>query len=213
MEYAATDYAYCKGVFDGWCFLPDDGFRTPNVTGDIPPREAGMFDIGVGYAIAQITDGLSNTIALGDASSDVNWLLCEGVGCGQSELIPTGDYPPYAWNAWIVGEVVNTVQTASLRGAGIYGCTLEPMNKNPVTETYLHIPDLATLHQCESHYPGTMHPGSANGSTVSGFRSNHPGGCNFALGDGSVQFLSESIDLTTYHALSTFAGEELINEP
>jgi prepilin-type N-terminal cleavage/methylation domain-containing protein/prepilin-type processing-associated H-X9-DG protein len=41
-----------------------------------------------------------------------------------------------------------------------------------------------------------------------GFRSLHPGGANFALGDGSVQFVQEGIDHNLYRALSTRNGEE-----
>jgi prepilin-type N-terminal cleavage/methylation domain-containing protein len=40
------------------------------------------------------------------------------------------------------------------------------------------------------------------------FRSRHVGGAYFALGDGSVHFLSESMDFPLYQALSTRAGEE-----
>ncbi len=38
------------------------------------------------------------------------------------------------------------------------------------------------------------------------FGSMHPGGCHFAIGDGSVRFISESIELTTYKALSSRAS-------
>jgi prepilin-type N-terminal cleavage/methylation domain-containing protein/prepilin-type processing-associated H-X9-DG protein len=39
--------------------------------------------------------------------------------------------------------------------------------------------------------------GSANGA----FGSRHPGGANFALGDGSTRFFAETIDLTVYRLL------------
>jgi prepilin-type processing-associated H-X9-DG protein len=44
----------------------------------------------------------------------------------------------------------------------------------------------------------------ANGA----FQSRHPGGANFAYGDGHVTFLPDSIDLTVYKALATRAGGE-----
>jgi prepilin-type N-terminal cleavage/methylation domain-containing protein/prepilin-type processing-associated H-X9-DG protein len=45
------------------------------------------------------------------------------------------------------------------------------------------------------------------------FGSLHPGGANFALVDGSVQFISNAIDTTTYQALSTRAGGEIAPLP
>ncbi len=41
-------------------------------------------------------------------------------------------------------------------------------------------------------------------------RSYHPGGVLVGLGDGSVRFLSENIDITIYNSLGTRAGKEVI---
>ncbi|MCA9261614.1 MAG: DUF1559 domain-containing protein, partial [Planctomycetales bacterium] len=53
-------------------------------------------------------------------------------------------------------------------------------------------------------YPGPL--------VVGGFASSHPGGCLFALGDGSVHFLNESLDAKTYQRLGHRADGELILE-
>jgi prepilin-type processing-associated H-X9-DG protein len=42
-----------------------------------------------------------------------------------------------------------------------------------------------------------------------GFKSMHPSGVNFAYGDGSIQFIEESIDYRLYNALGTRAGSEV----
>lgn len=43
-------------------------------------------------------------------------------------------------------------------------------------------------------------------------RSRHPGGVQASLCDGSVRFLSETVDLATYRALSTTRGSEVVHE-
>lgn len=48
----------------------------------------------------------------------------------------------------------------------------------------------------------------ANGA----FQSRHPGGANFAYGDGHITFLPDSIDLTVYKALATRAGGENVTD-
>lgn len=45
------------------------------------------------------------------------------------------------------------------------------------------------------------------------FFSQHSGGANFALGDGSVRFVSETIDLTLYRQLATISGKEPVSFP
>jgi prepilin-type processing-associated H-X9-DG protein len=42
------------------------------------------------------------------------------------------------------------------------------------------------------------------------FGSYHPGGAHFGYVDGHVAFLSETINMTTYQALSTIAGGEVL---
>lgn len=44
-----------------------------------------------------------------------------------------------------------------------------------------------------------------------GFRSQHPGGVHIVFGDGSVKFIKDSINLSTYQALGTRNGKDLIS--
>jgi len=48
-----------------------------------------------------------------------------------------------------------------------------------------------------------------DGQQNAAFASQHPTGAVFAYADGHVEFVDESIELWTYRALSTIAGEEL----
>jgi len=45
---------------------------------------------------------------------------------------------------------------------------------------------------------------------VGGFSSNHPGGVNFAFGDGSVRFISESVELAILQQLANRADGKLL---
>jgi prepilin-type N-terminal cleavage/methylation domain-containing protein len=52
-----------------------------------------------------------------------------------------------------------------------------------------------------------------NGFGAQGFKSNHPGGLQFATADGSVHFISDTIALGTYRALATINGAEPADVP
>jgi hypothetical protein len=65
---------------------------------------------------------------------------------------------------------------------------------------------------------GTPDPANPNPAALAssdaayGFSSYHTGGYQFALGDGSVRFLSENIDAHTYWAISSMAADWLNGE-
>jgi prepilin-type N-terminal cleavage/methylation domain-containing protein/prepilin-type processing-associated H-X9-DG protein len=47
--------------------------------------------------------------------------------------------------------------------------------------------------------------------TNTGFKSHHPGGCNFVFVDGSVHFLKQTINMFTYCALGSRNGGEVVS--
>ncbi|MEX1039147.1 MAG: DUF1559 domain-containing protein [Pirellulaceae bacterium] len=51
-----------------------------------------------------------------------------------------------------------------------------------------------------------------NGGAEEAAGSWHAGGAHFAMGDGSVRFLSENMDMVTYQGLSTRSGQEVLGE-
>jgi len=52
-----------------------------------------------------------------------------------------------------------------------------------------------------------------NASDTITFRSKHTGGANFLIGDGSVKFITDGIDYTTYRGLASRAGGEVVSLP
>ncbi|MDO4575804.1 MAG: DUF1559 domain-containing protein [Planctomycetia bacterium] len=60
---------------------------------------------------------------------------------------------------------------------------------------------------------GISHSGSPSNTTYNGaFGSLHVGGGNFVFGDGHVQLINDGIQMTTYQALATRSGGEVIQE-
>jgi len=58
----------------------------------------------------------------------------------------------------------------------------------------------------------TFYNGSSNFNDIS-FGSEHPGGCQFALGDASLKFISANIDLNIYKASASMNGGEAVQLP
>jgi len=201
--YGTTDYGLSYGATDAICMQTPVNGGGP---GNVPERLRGMFGFAWKVAIRQITDGTSNTFALGEAASSPNWPVCRGFQC--STVVPDGTGGiPTAWMGCIVAHP-NLRGIPGLIVSGNYGCTLEPMNKFPVTETILSVGDLLSFDPaqiCESSAD------SDTDSSISNFRSDHPSGCNFVLADGSVRFFTEGIDFITYQALSTVSGDEVVS--
>lgn len=54
---------------------------------------------------------------------------------------------------------------------------------------------------------------TCNWNAEVGFKSQHPGGAQFALGDGSVRFLPETIDMWTYQFLGDKADGQVFTMP
>lgn len=196
--YGISDYALSLGASDAICL------KTPfqgGGPGPVPEELRGMFGFNWGVAMKKITDGSSNTFAIGEAASDEHWAVCHGAGC----TVPGGGT---AWMGWIVPEPNNTAAfSTGLMVTSLYGCTIDPVNKWPVTDTYLEISELQVFDP-NGHCKSSLEGGK---SSVSNFRSDHPSGCYFLYGDGSVRFITESVDLVTYRALSTIQGEEIVS--
>jgi prepilin-type N-terminal cleavage/methylation domain-containing protein len=119
---------------------------------DDPSNFAGPFTrVGTAVSLAEVRDGLSNTIFFGEVRP----------ACSD-----------HARNGW----------AASNNGSG-YCTTIIPLNYDT----------------CSSDNPDPCKR-FCNWNTEAGFRSAHPGGAQFLLGDGSVRFLDQSIDYETYQA-------------
>jgi len=240
--FGITNYAFCKGVTDAWCWPPFS-----NDTKAPFRSERGMFDFNWAVPIRKITDGTSNTIAAGEAASGPNWSVTKTTGPSRLDrtTIPMPDmfgFRRVAYQFWIASEPsYSPLDMQGFYVASVMACTLEPMNKNPVTGAWA---DVNTLIQtmmpgaCNKSIPASVatrgktscqpaqnapepnwrDPGTLSGSNCGthitpNYRSDHNGGANFLFADGSVHFLSEDINMLTYQQLSTIFGNEIVTIP
>ncbi len=207
-KFALLDYAFCKGAWDAYCDRPELAL----------PDERGIFDFLLINGFQHITDGTSNTFAMGEAAGGDRWRLCANPGCTGPELTLTANppRPATADQAWEIGLVnYKPLDTLGLYSASQFGSTIDRMNKNPVTQSLADSGKLqygADPLACKSNrINGVVNPYTTGYHRNSNFRSDHPGGCQFLMADGSVQFLQEQMDYFVYRGLSTRAGGETVS--
>jgi prepilin-type N-terminal cleavage/methylation domain-containing protein len=254
------NYALSHGVNDQLCWA----------TQNIPANERGVFNINSNTRIRDITDGTSSTIAIGEAAMSPliqvpKFSICRGRYCLAPARWPSpvpaallalgvpqsvAGAPQPVWvqvlvNDQFVNSTNNSVAAQFVLTGQAAACTMEQLNKNPVTDTFADLggppggtgPAFVTsrFNTCQSTWSAGFGPpvsldltGQGNDSSgkpnpapiaatnpeigsISNYRSDHPGGGLFLLCDGSVQFLSENIDMTVYTGLSTIQGGETVN--
>lgn len=182
--FANSSYGFSFGYRDAFSFNAQ--FGAPPVT-----SESGVFAFHSRTRFADITDGTSNTFAIGEAASGFD--ICEGIGCTSPVTGPTGESG--SAHGWLVGGAgAEPFYATGLRYTGHAASTVERMNKTPVTDSYAAI--------SSGQYADNRASWEGGPHWMSHFRSFHVGGCNFLFCDGSVHFLSENINMTLYRNLS-----------
>jgi prepilin-type N-terminal cleavage/methylation domain-containing protein len=163
---ASARYSYATGSY-----AVVGGTAPASNIGGIKYSNDGVFMYSRTIPIREITDGLSNTMFVGETID------------GHS-ISPDGGTTFYQNNIWTNGNRWN-----SIRG------TANPIN-----------------------FPtgldgggGTVASAAPVQITNGGFASRHPGGAVFAFGDAHTVFIPEGIDIAVYKAMSTRAGDEVID--
>jgi prepilin-type N-terminal cleavage/methylation domain-containing protein/prepilin-type processing-associated H-X9-DG protein len=220
--------SYCGSVGASTINYPADG----NTTGIFRVYNAAPTVACASVTLAGITDGTSNTIAfgeglVGDYGKTNNYRGNGMAGPVDSAGIVsgTGANPLPGNNAESNPKaVVQALQTcnsfwATLAGQGDYGGMKQytgqtwALGERGQTLFNTVVPPNSMLYPWRScRLSGSSCLSCAmDGTTFVNASSNHPGGCNFAFSDGSVKFLKDSINMTTYQALGTRNGGEVVS--
>ncbi len=175
--YGPTNYVACVGNKDG--FYEDTAAEVSN--------GSGVFTVNSFIRVAQISDGLSNTMFLSECKIGYPFNM---------------RYTSWAWATCIAGlSPPATANDSGCRGYSwfyasdgsfwAYTTMLRP--NDPFFQTY----------ECQ-------------GSSMQGryaARSFHPGGVNIGLGDASVRFIGDTIDSQTWIALGSRARGDIKTAP
>jgi prepilin-type N-terminal cleavage/methylation domain-containing protein/prepilin-type processing-associated H-X9-DG protein len=153
--------------------------------------------------VAQVTDGTSNTLFFGEMTRFINEMGASNFQFNYAAGTWAG--PPWTGPSFWPNDI-------RITGAGD---TVARPNAPPDVAGVMAANCLTPF-----ALPGQLAAASANSASPAfnctnwgeiAFRSLHPGGVNFAKADGSVMFIKNSINLSTYRALGTRAGGEVVS--
>ncbi len=197
-----TDYSFSHGA-DIIRALPGVGTQCPGGPFDYwqqwPASTRGVFGYNSTCRVADVQDGASQTIAIGEKAGG----LLSYAGWNSSFPRLKVEYP------WAMAAVTYFSPTGAGTPngawvAGPYGVTQDiRLPDCPTDPPTLGVPFPI------NPMPRILQP-SIDDRPLFSFQSAHAGGAHFLMVDGSARFVSETIDHGVYRAVSTIAGGETI---
>jgi prepilin-type N-terminal cleavage/methylation domain-containing protein/prepilin-type processing-associated H-X9-DG protein len=187
------------------------------------PASTGMFAYYLSYGIVDCTDGTSNTILyseslVGDPSGNpltTSYLRrnngTSGVTSlgGGSPIQSVSDASSLSWQ----GVIIPAIQACSKQMAANIGTTTDSGNRWAWGATGQSLfntvvpPNYATWNGCRYNCTGC----GEEDTVFSNATSNHPGGVNVLMSDGSARFMKNTVSPQTWLGLGTKANGEVID--
>jgi prepilin-type N-terminal cleavage/methylation domain-containing protein/prepilin-type processing-associated H-X9-DG protein len=214
----STDYVLCKGanaaINQNASLIPLGCRGVFNVYVDSSNPDFTNLDgttAGLVVRLTDITDGTSTTFAIGEGAGNTPRYLLRQMSVVNNQVVLgsgpainpyTGGtiQPDQAWAAASIAGENNPWYTSVFGVTAQYG--LGPNPRDEPMNNRLVMP---------SAYADDLIGDNSDGwAFISGFRSMHPGGCNFLFCDGGVRWVHEGIQPAVYRALSTYAAGEVV---
>jgi prepilin-type N-terminal cleavage/methylation domain-containing protein/prepilin-type processing-associated H-X9-DG protein len=194
-----------------WVSTTNINNGSPNFTGAVTCYVANWGDMRVGNPIFDQYTG--DPLINGSQSWGCNNTFRGMFGdCSNGAVVTIAAVTDGTSNTFLVGENSPYYNGSLLwtNGDGIYASTAIPLNwitnlqdgQVDVDGTICSVAYLNSI-QCPHCF--------RNQTYNYGFKSKHPGGANFAMADGSVRWVKQSISPRPYNALGSRAGGEVIS--
>ncbi len=184
------NYVGCNGwveCFSGAGGNPQAGPGADGLSGLYGPAGRGLFYRNSRAKMANVKDGTTNTIVVGERSSN------------HSPSTWTGAVPGAQCPAWMATQPFTLPNTPP--GQAPVGPNGSAYDNADFGEAFIF------AHCNATHLPSADQPFYDPDT----FYSMHTGnGANFLFGDGSVRFITSGINPITYQALGTIAGGEIV---
>jgi prepilin-type N-terminal cleavage/methylation domain-containing protein len=173
-------------------------------------QENGVFRRDRETPIADIRDGTSNTIFAGEHRTgdgdNGTWTL----QTDWARAVPLGGLPT---NFPSQAQIETYGQACLAAGPGNHHSHAGARWMSPMAADGTWFNTVAPPNWQYPNGNGCSWCGSADSAGIYAARSHHPGGANHAIADGSVSFISETIDLTIYQGLGSRNGGEAVSLP
>jgi prepilin-type N-terminal cleavage/methylation domain-containing protein/prepilin-type processing-associated H-X9-DG protein len=189
--WAGTSYRANEGTVPLNTYGPSD---KKGVNAGMPPPNGGFF-VDSAYRFANISDGTSNTAAF---SEHLIGDFSDAVSTPKSDTYKPGTYPANADEAL---AQCNAIDTSNLAYQGNSNVGAPWIDSSHSVTSYWHI---APPNGRSCMFPPQRIATSAT--------SGHGGGVNVLLFDGSVRFVSDSVNLATWRALGTRNGGDVVGD-
>jgi prepilin-type N-terminal cleavage/methylation domain-containing protein/prepilin-type processing-associated H-X9-DG protein len=194
-----------------------------NINGGQPgcmAQSTGMFAYWVPYGLRDVTDGSSNTVAFSETLATDNgptgptkrMYAVTGVGGATTAEASDASRLPLARILTGLNACTTAFQSQALSGTNISKVPGIRWGWGATTITLFHtiVPPNSKQYawnSCRDQCPGC----GGDDSIFANAQSNHAGGVNVLMADGSVRFVKDSINMQTWMAIGTRANNEVVD--